>query len=267
MTFDGTRFHKFPEELEQYKNLIYVPLDLETPVVDEDEFLKWFQETHDKVYKTSRNESDGIHLSSEYNKTLLPAQNNKNEYPWNIVFLHRNAASLKYSSFTELANLDNYQSCLEKFPSIKKYIDSLPFDRMSSIAILRQNPGLDVGIHTDYDLWFGIRFYLVNRSDARIFFQKAKHPTTQRLTAFTDDKKRIPWDQLVNDEKIPGRYPHPTCSFHLTCTHAAHGVEAVPEDIGCSRITFFFTGRLNTVKYKELLDRSLAKYGDYAIWY
>jgi hypothetical protein len=253
---DGTRLLQFPVEFEPYKNLIYVPLDLETPVVDEEEFLKWFETAHEKDCRSTGNESDGIQLSGESSKGLLPAQNNKNIYPWNIVYLHRH-----------LRKTDNYESCLAQFPTIKNYLNALPFDSKASVSILRQHPGVDVGIHTDYDLWFGIRFYLVNSSNARIFFQKAKAPTTARLTAFTDDGKRIPWDNLIYPEKIYAQYPTHKCSFHISCTHAVHGVEAVPEDIDCSRITFFFTGKLNTIKYKELLDRSLSKYGEYAIWH
>lgn len=254
-SIDGTLINAFPIEFEPYKNLIYVPLDLETPEVDEREFLEWFQVTYLKDRETPLNETDGIQLSSETSKKLSPAQNNKNIYPWHIVYLHRHKLKT-----------DNYQSCLEQFPTIKKYINSLPFDSNSSISILKQQPGVDVGLHTDFDLWFGIRFYLINKSDARIFFQTARNPTDQRISTFDKEGKRIPWDQLVNDEKIYASYPYPTCSFHLTSTHAAHGVEAVPENDDCSRITFFFTGRLNAVKYKELLDRSLAKYGEYAIW-
>ena len=253
---DGTRLNTFPPEFETYKNLIYVPLDLETPVVDEEEFLKWLESAHAKDRASEGNESDGVQLSSESSKGLLPAQNNKNIYPWNIVYLHRH-----------LRKTHNYESCLEQFPSIKKYLDDLPFDSKASISILRQHPGVDVGIHTDYDLWFGIRFYLINSSNARIFFQKAKTPNTTRLTAFTDDGKRIPWDDIIQPEKVYARYPSPKCSFHLTCTHAVHGVESVPEDQSCSRITFFFTGKLNPAKYVELLERSLKKYGDYAIWH
>lgn len=253
---DGTRLNSFPPEFEPYKNLIYVPLDLETPVVDEEEFLKWFEAAHEKDHASAGNESDGVQLSGEYSKGLLPAQNNKNVYPWNIVYLHRH-----------LRKTENYESCLEQFPAIKQYLDNLPFDTRASISILRQHPGVDVGIHTDYDLWFGIRFYLVNSSNARIFFQKAQNPTTTRLTAFTDEGKRIPWDNLIEPEKIYARYPTPKCSFHLTCTHAVHGVESVPEDQSCSRITFFFTGKLNPAKYVELLERSLNKYSDYAIWH
>lgn len=252
---DGTLVNPFPIEFEPYRNLIYVPLDLETPIVDEKEFLEWFNLTYLKDGETSRNESDGVQLSSEASKSLMPSQNNKNIYPWHIVYLHRHRLKT-----------DNYDECLSQFPAIKEYIDRLPFETNSSISILKQHPGVNVGIHTDFDLWFGIRFYLINKSNARIFFQTAKNPTEQRISTFDKNGKRIPWDQLVNDEKIYARYPYPTCSFHLTSTHAAHGVEAVPENDDCSRITFFFTGRLNIVKYKELLDRSLAKYGDYAIW-
>lgn len=252
---DGTRISVFPTEFIEYKNLIYLPLDLETPEVDETEFLAWFEDTHNRDQISEINSSDGVSLSGEYSKSLLPAQNNKNVYPWNIVYLHRH-----------LRKTANFDRCLEKFPAIKDYIDRLPFDSNASISILRQHPGVDVGIHTDFDLWFGIRFYLINKSNARIFFQPAKNPTSNRLTAFTDDGKRIPWDQLVNDEKIYARYPTPRCSFHLTSTHAVHGVEAVPEDIDCARITFFFTGKLNPIKYADLLKRSLDKYGDYAIW-
>lgn len=255
-SIDGTRINTFPPEFEPYKNLIYVPLDLETPVVDEADFLKWFESAHLKDQQSVRNESDGIQLSGDSSKGLLPAQNNKNVYPWNIVYLRRH-----------LHKTDNYDSCLTKFPTIKNYIEELPFDSIASISILKQHPGVDVGIHTDYDLWFGIRFYLINSSNARIFFQKATNPNTTRLTAFTNDGDRIPWKDIVDSEKIYATYPTPNCNFHLTCTHAAHGVEAVPEDQNCPRITFFFTGRLNPAKYAELLERSLQKYGDYAIWH
>lgn len=253
---DGTRLLLFPGEFKEYKNLVYLPLDLETPEVDEEAFLQWFDNTHTADYGSDINDSDGVPLNGEYSKTLLPAQNNKNVYPWNIVYLHRHLRKTK-----------NYDDCLEKFPTIKNYIDQLPFDSNASISILKQHPGVDVGIHTDFDLWFGIRFYLINRSNARIFFQTAKKPTSHRLTAFANDGTRLAWNDIVNEEKIYARYPTPRCSFHLTCTHAVHGVEAVPEDVDCSRITFFFTGKLNTIKYKELLDRSLAKYSDYAIWH
>lgn len=254
-SIDSTRVNIFPPEFEPYKNLIYLPLDLETPVVDEDAFLKWFEFAHLKDNQLEGNESDGIQLTGESSKGLLPAQNNKNIYPWKLVYLHRH-----------LKKTDNYESCLTQFPAIRNYIEQLPFDYNTSISILRQHAGVDVGIHSDYDLWFGIRFYLINSSSARIFFQKAKNPTNIRLTAFDNVGKRIPWDAIVESEKIYAQYPTPKCSFHLTCTHAVHGVEAVPENDDCSRITFFFAGRLNSIKYKELLDRSLAKYGEYAIW-
>ena len=252
---DGTKFLEFPEELVPYKNLIYVPLDLEIPRVDKEEFLNWFSEIYGKTKKS--NYVDGVLLNQESSKGLGPSQNNKNMYPWKSVSLCRNLNT----------QTEHYQSCLLKFPDIKNYIENLPFNAVSTTNILNQEPGTDVGPHTDHDIWFGIRFYLINRSNARIFFQKARYPTSRRITQYNNEEKRIPWDQLIYDEKIYARYPMPECSFHLTSTHAVHGVEAVPEDIDCSRITFQFSGKLNPVKYAELLKRSLEKYGDYAIWY
>jgi hypothetical protein len=252
---DGTRLLEFPEELVPYKNLIYVPLDLEIPKVDKEEFLNWFDETYAKVKES--NYVDGVLLNQESSKRLGPSQNNKNIYPWENVSLFKH-----YKQHTLY-----YQSCLLKFPTIKNYIENLPFEALSTTNILKQEPGTNVGVHTDFDIWFGTRFYIINKSDARIFFQKAKYPTSIRITQYNNDEKRIPWDQLIHDEKIYARYPTPECSFHLTSTHAVHGVEAVPEDINCSRITFQFSGKLNPVKYAELLERSLEKYGDYAIWY
>lgn len=253
---DGTRIHPFPEEFKKFESLIYLPLDLEIPIVDEKEFLSWFEETHARDLASGNNESDGVPLNTDASKVLLPADNNKKIYPWNIVYLHRHQRKTA-----------NYEDCLNRFPSIKQYIDSLPFINNSSISILRQHPGVDVGIHTDFDLWFGIRFYLINSSKARIFFRKAKYPSNQRLTAWSPEGKRIPWENIVEDEKVYAEYPTPRCSFHLTCTHAVHGVEAVPEDIDCSRITFFFTGKLDSAKYAELIERSLIKYKDFAIWH
>jgi hypothetical protein len=253
---DGTRMFTFPDAFNDYKDLIYVPLDLEVPQVDEGKFLSWFETTHDADMLTGGNEVNGIQLTTEYSKALDPAKNSKNEYPWNIVYLHRAGGPTR--------NLPIFYNL---FPMMRKFIETLPFDKKGIISILRQHPGIDVGPHTDFDLWFGIRFYLINKSNAKIFFQKAKNPSTLRLSNWTNDGKKVSWDGLIDPEKIYATYPDPICSFHITSTHAVHGVEAVPEDIECSRITFFFTGKLNEIKYKKLLDRSLAKYGDHAIWW
>jgi hypothetical protein len=253
---DGTRMYPFPKILDSYKSLIYVPLDLEVPIVDEEKFLIWFNNAYDADFDTEGAEVNGIPLNSKAITQLDPAKNSKEVYPWKIVYLHRAKGVTR--------NMDPFN---QEFPELGKFIDDMPFDKSGSISILKQNAGVDVGIHSDFDIWFGIRFYLVNKSNARIFFQKANNPTTLRLTNWTEAGEKLTWDNFVSDEKIYARYPKPVHAFHITSTHAVHGVEAVPEDQDCSRITFFLTGKLNPEKYKELLDKSLEKYSDYAIWH
>lgn len=253
---DGTQLYKFPEILKPYQSLIYVPLDLEVPAVDETKFLNWFNNTYRDDFNTSGAEVNGIPLNSKEITQLDPAKNSKEVYPWEIVYLHRASGVTR--------NLIPFN---QEFPALGQFIKDMPFDRNGSISILKQNSGVDVGIHSDFDIWFGIRFYLINTSNARIFFQKAKEPTTLRLTNWSSSSVKMSWDSFVYDEKFYARYPKPVHTFHITSTHAVHGVEAVPEDQTCSRITFFLTGKLNAEKYKELLDRSLEKYSDYAIWH
>jgi hypothetical protein len=164
-----------------------------------------------------------------------------------------------------------YGEFKEWLPELAAYIESLPVSEFYTISLLNQKAGTDVGIHTDPDVWFGLRFYAVNRSDARIFFQKAKDPQNKRLLNIARNAdgtvKQLPWSDFVEDEKVYAKYPQPRFPFHLTTTHAAHGVEAVPEGAGDARVTGFIICRVDPVKYAEILKRSVEKYKDYAIWW
>jgi hypothetical protein len=164
-----------------------------------------------------------------------------------------------------------YGEFKEWLPELATYIESLPVSEFYTISLLNQKAGTDVGIHTDPDVWFGLRFYAVNRSDARIFFQKAKDPQDKRLLNLTRDAdgsvKQLPWSDFVEDEKVYAKYPQPCFPFHLTTTHAVHGVEAVPEGIEDARVTGFIICRVNPAEYAEILARSVEKYKDYAIWW
>jgi hypothetical protein len=164
-----------------------------------------------------------------------------------------------------------YNEFKEWLPELAAYFESLPVSEFYTMSLLNQKAGTDVGVHTDPDVWFGLRFYAVNRSDARIFFQKAKSPSAKRLLNLTRDErgqiKQLPWSDFVEDEKIYAKYPQPCFPFHLTTTHAVHGVEAVPSDQENARVTGFVICRVDPVEYAALLKRSVEKYPDYAIWW
>ena len=72
---------------------------------------------------------------------------------------------------------------------------------------------------------------------------------------------------ICDSEKIIAKNPTNRYAFHLTGTHAAHGVEQVPEDDDTSRVTAFMVCRVKPKEYAELLERSVEKYKDYAVWW
>lgn len=265
---DPSLLRPFPKELEPYKGLIYCPLDLPPPpAIDEEKLFGYIHMRHERDKGTLAGSVAGavgpIPLDSPWLQYTASWSKEKNTYPWRLLHLMR-------SDFKE-NGWEFYAEFKEWLPELAAYIESLPVSEFYTISLLNQKAGVDVGIHTDPDVWFGLRFYAVNRSNAKIFFQKAKNPQDKRLLNLTYDEngkvKQLPWSDFVDDEKIYAKYPQPCFPFHLTTTHAAHGVEAVPSDDENSRVTGFIICRVNPAEYAELLARSVEKYKDYAIWW
>ena len=242
-----------PTVLEPYKNLIYVPLDIQPPTVDKSKIWQWFEETFNE--DTEAGKLVAYPPPYTYIWVIHP-----DDYPWDNIRMSKT----------------DYKSKLAEFPAIIEYIDNLPFEYVTGVTALRQHPGVDVPIHSDSDGWARITSYLINDSNARIFFQKAIRPgspfkrlnrmeiTTQ--TAEGHLKISPSWQNVVSPEKNYAEYPIPNCSFHINNSHAVHGVEAVPTQTH-SRITLTVNGKLDYVRYAELLANSLTKYNEYAIWH
>lgn len=260
---DPSQFYQYPDILKKYRHLIYCPLDLsDPPFVDEKKIFNYINDRISIDLETENNSVGGalgsISLKSQLAKSLSSNSSN-GEYPWRLVHLMR--ADLHDTRWNDFVNI---------FPELAEYFLSLPFKEHFTMSLLNQKANQDVGMHTDPDLWFGIRFYLVNKSNARIFFRKAKNPTYSRLLniAPADNQiglKKIDWDELLDQEKIFADYPKKNFCFHLTSTHAVHGVETVPDD-NESRITGFVSGVIDENRYLPILERSLKKYSEYAIW-
>lgn len=257
----------FPKELEPFKGLIYCPLDLpDPPAVDQQKLMAYIAMRHERDKGTLAGSVAGatgpIALDSPWLKYTASWSETKDTYPWRLLHLMR--SDFKDNGWEYFPEFKRW------FPEVAAYIEALPVREFYTISLLNQKPGTDVGLHTDPDVWFGLRFYLVNKSNARIFFQKARDPRDKRLFNIIYERgkvKKLPWENVVHAEKFYGGYPRPCFPFHLTTTHAAHAVEAVPDDAEDSRVTGFIIGRVNPTKYAELLARSVEKYKDYAIWW
>jgi hypothetical protein len=265
---DPSLLQEFPKELEPYKGLIFCPLDLpEPPEIDEARLFAYIAMRDERDRGTLAGSVSGatgpIPLDHPWLRYTASWSKEKDTYPWRLLHLMR----------SDFANdgWEYYPEFKEWLPELAAYFESLPVSEFYTMSLLNQKAGTDVGIHTDPDVWFGLRFYAVNRSNARIFFQKAKNPSAKRLLNLTRNAdgtvKQLPWSDFVEDEKVYGKYPCPRFPFHLTTTHAAHGVEAVPEGDTDSRVTGFVICRVRPKEYAELLARSVEKYKDYAIWW
>ena len=265
---DPSLLQSFPKELEPYKGLIFCPLDLPPPPkIDEERLFAYIAMRDEGDKGTLAGSVSGavgpIPLDSPWLRYTASWSKEKNTYPWRLLHLMR--TDFKDNGW------EFYGEFKQWLPDLAAYIESLPVSEFYTISLLNQKAGTDVGLHTDPDVWFGLRFYAVNRSNAKIFFQKAKNPKDQRLLnivrAPDGSVKQLPWSDFVEDEKIYAKYPQPCFPFHLTTTHAGHGVEAVPENAIDSRVTGFIICRVRPKEYAELLARSVEKYKDYAIWW
>lgn len=258
-----------PKELKPFKNLIYCPLKLPAvPKIDEDRLLEFISM---RIERDKLN-NDSIIFSSK--TEVLPAgtitaDNNMawstatNRYPWNLVTI---------KSETAPATIDIYQEFTEWFPEFGDYLNKLPIT-LANVTLLNQKENTDVALHTDSDKLFGIRIYLINRSNARIFFRKIRNPMNYKnVDIINRDKNskpgdRVSWDTVAHTEQIYGKYPEKCFPFHLSSSHAAHGVEAVPSGPDGARVTAFIIGHVDPARYAKLLTQSLETYKDYAIWW
>jgi hypothetical protein len=275
---DNSTFFKYPPELEKFRKLIWCPLDFpEPPEVDEAKLFEWIQLRHDRDIGSLSGSVSGatgpIALDDERLKRTA-SYSGKGMYPWRLIHAMR-------SDFED-NGWEFWPEFRDMLPELAEYIESLPVNEFYTISFLNQKPGVDVGLHTDPDIFFGLRFYLVNKSKAKIFFQKAKEPTDGRLLNIREEtviggKDPEPlintqvvnyeWNDICQPEKIVANNPTDRFAFHLTGTHAAHGVEMVPEDDDTSRVTAFMVCKVKPKEYAELLERSVEKYKDYAIWW
>lgn len=272
---DNSQYYNFPPELEPYRNLIWCPLDYpDPPEIDEDKFFQWIQSCIERDRGTIAGSVAGAVGPIKFDDPNLQrtaSYSGKGVYPWNLMHVMRSDIGWRH-----------FDSLKEQLPELAEYIKNLPVEEFMTISFLNQKPGIDVGLHTDPDIWFGFRFYLINKSGARIFFQKAKTPSDRRLLNISEElivggsgpepeiAKRVvthSWESVCQDEVIYGKYPRDRFAFHLTATHATHGVESVPEDNSHDRVTGFIICRFKAKEYAEILRRSVEKYSDYAVWW
>jgi len=228
------------DRLGRFTDLIFCPLDLpQPPKVAREALVEWVSAARER---------------SQTNEERLFAGAAAGTYPW----------SSAYAAYHREWR-DGFDA---RFPEIAAYLGLFPTRAWTCVNVLVQEPQQDVWLHTDPDPVIGWRVYL-GHGGARVFFCPTLERQRARLSTWTAEGRRD-WSKFVRtDRKLYARLPSDSCAWALNSYRAAHGVETHAGAAG-ERVTLLLIPDLDCLDldaYLALLEASVGKYRDYAIWY
>jgi hypothetical protein len=230
---------KLAQNLGRYDDLIFCPLDLPPPPeVDTGEFVDWML----------RAGSANMAPKRVYEKLT------GHEYPWAVAF----------------PDGGSYKAMKDEFPQVTEYLASFPFDEIEHTVILAQRGCQHVFTHTDRDWLRGMRVYLKskNKEGLHFFRGREKYDEFDMYKTLPDGTvQMIDWNESHHmDEPIYAEFPEGCQTFMLNSGRASHAIDTNTCELG-ERVAILVRGKYNEERFNELMERSLAKYGDKAIWY
>ncbi|MFP5520670.1 MAG: hypothetical protein ACLGGX_12255 [Bdellovibrionia bacterium] len=222
----------FPEEVEKYRNLIYLPLDLPpVPEVDSVKLAKYIREHEVEVFSHINARKYGV------------------SYPWYRTSVYLSDEPSTYNFKTE-------------FPELVEYASLFPHSGEFGLTAVVQKQS-DAFCHSDIGDWFGFRFYANAGEGENLYFKKAKVIENKNLRTYDENGYSI--ESRLEESKIFAKKPKNTYPWIMTNVLAAHGVENV--EVTTNRIVIAVFFKIDWLKTRVLLDRSLERYSEHAIWY
>jgi len=222
--------------LGRFTDLIFCPLDLPAPPrVARERMVEWV-------------------AAAQQQRGAIKEEARFRPYPWSAAYAAERGAWR-----------DGFEG---RFPQLVAYLELFPTASWTKVAVLVQEPQQDVSLHTDPDPVLGWRVYL-SHGGARTFFCPTFVRHEERLATWTPEGRRD-WSRFVRtDRKCYARMPAGTGAWTLNAYRAAHGVESHRGAAG-ERMTLLLVPDLEHLDldaYLALLERSVSRYRDYAIWY
>lgn len=223
----------------RFDDLIFCPLDLSPPPeIDVKEFIEWMR-------------SDPLR-TGEYPKAHYERVTG-NPYPWLMRSLSSDLEPLRAA-----------------FPQVHAYCAQYPLKPLKTVIFLAQNGHQSVFTHTDSDGLVGLRFYLANKNVEGLHFYRGKEKYDS-FSCYPRDAEGRPIsanlpEYFDMESKIYARFPSDVRSFMLNSARAAHGIDSNTCELG-DRIAVLVQGEVDATAYEALIERSLEKYGQFAIWY
>lgn len=222
----------------RFDDLIFTPLDMpQPPSVDVNRLVEWMGD----------NKKVGLYWKNHYERLT------GRQYPW-----------LARSVFDDLTPL------AEAFPEVLDYALLYPFESVRAVIFLAQDGHQSVFPHSDSDGLTGMRFYLENRHVEGLHFYKGKEKYDTFNSNRLDENGNpisIGFENYFDmSERIYARFPPSSRAFMVNSARAIHAVDANTCKLG-DRIAVLVQGKLDVNRFEALIDASLKRYGEYAIWH
>jgi hypothetical protein len=225
--------------LGRFDDLIFCPLDLpEPPAIDVPKFISWMASDPTGSGRVPKERFERL--------TGRP-------YPW----LMRVASG-------------EMDSLREAFPEVYEYCARYPLKNLRNLVFLAQDGHQAVFPHTDSDGLVGLRLYLANANVEGLHFYQGRERYDYFSGYRTDeDGQPISVDfrpDFHMDSPIYAQFPEKAGPFMLNSARAVHAVDANTCKLG-DRIAVLVQGDVDMNRYERLIESSLSKFGDCAIWY
>ena len=222
----------------RFDDLIFTPLDLPAPpAVDAESFIEWMRSDN----------RTGMFQKERYERLTGC------KYPWLLRAVTSDLTPLQAA-----------------YPQVLEYARLYPFKTVKTVIFLAQDGYQPIFPHADSDGLVGMRFYLKNRHVEGLHFYKGLEPYDSFNSAqFDADGNPTPVHfkkYFKMDEAIYARFPQDSRSFMLNSARAIHGIDANTCKLG-DRIAVLVQGELDVKRFETMVESSLSRYGDYAIWY
>lgn len=257
----------WPDKLNKFKDLIYCPLDLPAPpIVDLAKFFQWAL-IHGRQHSRDKYEiKPGLIARSPESQTREAVGYTTWYYCWAKHYTDQNHW---------IGDFDI------KFPELVEYSKLFPFDVVSSMSFIIQQQNTPSFLHVDPDEHLGMRYYLFNNVGNKLYFHKTLTKLDTKIDQWDMENgklKKRDWPKIVDtNNKIYANIPELRIPWCVTSLRAVHGVDPMTEVVG-SKITGFVYGagpftdpsresQYNFDKLHDLLERSVEKYHQYAIWF
>lgn len=257
--------------IKKWSNLIYCPLDIHVPHFDVKTFLHWTT--------FARDTDKDLHRFTTKQANVEPLSENELEIKFNQSEFWKGYYARSYKTLNDQKlweyDFDKY------FPELCHLIDNLIPAKITTVGFLVQNK-TDISpknsiVHVDGREYLGFRIFINPKPRGLAFYKFKKDKVnfnTMSLNFTAEDWAKVrDFDETIIDKNCYyANYPNNPCIAVMTNSCAGHRVfidEGINQETKITMLimTNMKNNSYDLYKFNDLLEKSLSKYHDYAVWY